>query len=101
MAIKSSGILSADAAVTSKNSGFLHGVTLVAATADCTLAVYDGDAAGDVATAKGIASLAIDVSAEGGPMSKHIWFGDKGIRYVDGIYADVTGTGATYIVYYS
>lgn len=101
MAIRSSGILNADAAITTKNGGFLHGVLLVAATADCTLAVYDGDASGDVATAKGLASLAIDVSLEGGPTHRFIWFGDRGVKFTDGLYADVTGTGATYIVYYS
>lgn len=99
MAIKSSGILNADAAVTSKNSGFLHGIALLAAAADCYVKVYDGDASGDIATAKGLAQLKLDIDVDG--VTGLQWFGDKGIRYTDGLYVDVDGAGATYIVYYS
>jgi hypothetical protein len=88
-----SGIKNADAAVATK-TGWLCGVLILTdGTNDATVVVYDNASA-----ASGTELFKAKVSGAGN-------FGggtfEIPIRFSNGIYADVTGTGATYIIYYN
>lgn len=91
--VTSSGILSADATVSSLG-GYLHGVVLIPdGTNACSIIIYDNIASSGLELARLVipaSSTAPQVLSLNNPVSAN-----KGIR------ADVTGTGATYIVYYS
>lgn len=91
----SSGLKTADAAIKA-SAGKLHGVELIAAAADCSVVLYDNATAGSGTV---IGKVVIDVSAEGGPISKPGAVNCP-VAFSNGCYADVTGTGANYIVYY-
>lgn len=91
----SSGLKTADAAI-KDSSGALWGVCLIAATTnDCAVAIYDNASA---ASGTLLAEMAIDASIEGNGTTR--FFSLPGVSASNGIYADVTGTSASYIVYY-
>jgi len=89
---RSSGLQTADAAITTAG-GYMTGVAIVTdGTNDATVVVYDnGASAAGTVLFKGKVSGASNL---GGATF------EIPIQYDDGIYVDVTGTGAAYIVYY-
>ena len=89
----SSGIKSADAIISSTGA-YLVGVVLIPdGTNACSIVVYEGTAASGVEVAK----LALGVTQTA---PQQLLFNIP-ISCNKGIYCDVTGTGANYIVYYS
>lgn len=90
----SSGRNTADAAIKA-SAGKVWGVTLEAAAADSYVILYDNASA---ASGTVLAKVMIDVSLEGSTSTKHISL--PGVPASNGIYADVNGTSAAYIVYY-
>lgn len=92
--VQSSGLKSADAAIAATGAR-LHGVVLIPdGTNACSVVVYDNaaSAAGTV-----IAKLVLPATQTA---PQYITFNSP-ITGNLGIFADVTGTGANYIVYYS
>jgi len=92
--VTSSGLKSADAAI-SAIGAYLHGVYLISdATNACNVVIYD-----NASTNSGtvLAKLSIPASTTA---PQFITFNNP-VSANAGIYADVTGTGANYIVYYS
>jgi hypothetical protein len=89
----SSDLQTADAAVLDRR-GILTGVQLISdLTNDMSLIIYDNaSAATGVVLFKG--------QLVGTEDSKYIRLPDGGIRCTNGLFADVTGTGAAYIVHY-
>ena len=91
---KSSGEKTADALIVT-GKGILAGVQLISdLTNDVTLIVYDNTAASGTKLYERV----LDVSVEG--FGKLEELPGAGVRADNGIYADVTGTGASYILYY-
>lgn len=97
MAITCSGMLNADKSITKKDA-LLFGAILYAAAADANLIIYNGEDASGGVSAR-MHYIAIDVSIEGNTSTKPCFFPEP-VRCRDGIYADITGAGAYYIVYY-
>ena len=93
---KSSGLQSADASIMTVSGSYnrcLCGVELVPASADATLILYDHASAASGNELAKILAYTSDIP--GG------WPPGRGcIEVNNGIYADVTGTGAAYIVWY-
>lgn len=93
--VTSSGLLSADAAITAVG-GYLHGVLLISdGTNTASIVIYDTPVANTGALV--LAKLSIPATTVA---PQYITFNNP-ISGNKGIYADVTGTGANYIVYYS
>lgn len=93
-AIISSGLKSADAAILA-TPGLLHGVMVISdATNVASVVVYDNASA---ASGTALAKLSIPASTTA---PQTIMF-NVPIACHNGIYADVAGTGANYIVYFS
>lgn len=92
MKATSSGILSADAAVVTRPC-ILMGITLKAGTGAASCIVYDNSAA---ASGTEVAHDSIDGTTSLAS-SQH----DLDVECNNGIYLDLTGTGASAIVYYS
>lgn len=89
----SSGLKSADAAILAM-PGRLMGIHLVAdGTNAAALVVYDNASA-----ASGLALAKLSIAATGTFQSINL--PEEGIVCNNGIYADVSGTGAAYIVHY-
>lgn len=92
--VTSSDIKSADAAI-SALGGYLHGVWLISdASNAASIIIYDNASA---ASGIVLAKLSIPASTTA---PQYITF-NQPITANKGIFADVTGTGANYIVYYS
>ena len=91
----SSGRKTADAAIKA-SSGKLHGATLEVAAADGIIIIYDNAtaASGDI-----LDKIMIDVSLEGNDRTKHVPY-PAPLSFSNGVYVDVTGTGAAYIIHY-
>ena len=89
----SSGLQTADAVVSDRRS-ILTGVNIITnLTADVTVIIYDNaSAASGVVLYKRIVTGTLD--------SIYDNLGDDGVRAKNGIYVDVTGAGAAYIVHY-
>lgn len=93
--VTSSGLKSADAAI-SAVGGYVHGVYLISdATNACNVIIYDSPVANSGALV--LAKLSIPATTTA---PQFITFNNP-VSANTGIYADVTGTGANYIVYYS
>lgn len=102
--VKSSGYKTADAVIVPGSQGAtggggpegnLHAVQLLSdASNACSVIIYDGVAA---VAGKEVAVLSIAASTTA---PTNIVFNNP-VQCSNGIYADVTGTGATYIVHYS
>lgn len=90
--VTSSGLLSADAVIMARG-GFIHALTIIPAAADCSVAIYD-----NAASAAG--TIRVKISALANGQSNHINFAWP-IPMNIGAFADVSGTGANYIVFYS
>ena len=89
---KSSGRQTGDAAVLAA-PGELHGVLLEGdGTNAVTLIVYDNASA---ASGTILCKVLLDAG-----LTQEIFVPMRGIEAVNGLYCDVTGTGAAYIVYY-
>ncbi len=88
---RSSGLLDEDTLVfTGRNR--INAVTVIAdGTNAASVVVYDNTAASGLAVAK--------VSVKATDTMQHVFF-ENPVLCENGIYADVTGTGATFIVYY-
>lgn len=92
--VTSSDLKSADAAI-SAIGGYLHGVYLISdASNACSVIIYDNKSA---ASGTVLAKLSIPASTTA---PQFITFNNP-VSANNGIYADVSGTGANYIVYYS
>ncbi len=92
--VTSSGLKAADAIITAIG-GYLHGVVLIPdGTNACTVIIYDNPAA---AAGTVLAKLSIPALTTA---HQFITFNSP-VSANSGIYADVSGTGANYIVYYS
>lgn len=92
--VTSSGLKSSDTAV-STVGGYLHGVYLISdASNACSIVVYDNASA---ASGLVLAKLSIAASTTA---PQYITFNNP-VSANSGIYADVSGTGANFIVYYS
>lgn len=90
--ITSSDLKSADAAIVTQ-SGVLYGVTLMPGSSDSSVVLYDNaSAASGVVLAK--------VTCLANTKSDAVIF-NQPIAFNNGVYADVTGTSAAYIVYYA
>jgi hypothetical protein len=88
-----SGLKSADAAILSM-PGRLMGLTVLTdGTNDATVVLYDNTAASGTELAKLI--------VKGADLSKELVIAEEGVVCNRGIYADVTGTGAAYIVHFT
>jgi hypothetical protein len=89
----SSGLKSADAAILAQ-SGELHGLTVLAdGTNPATVVLYDNASA---ASGTVLAKIIVDATA-----TSEVWTPVAPIECVNGIYADVSGTGAEFIVHYA
>jgi hypothetical protein len=91
----SSGLQTADATIATKASGYyncLCGVEVVPAAADATLVVYDNTSAAGTVLFKAVALAS--TTPNGYPPNGQC------IAVTKGIYADVTGAGAAYIIWY-
>lgn len=92
--VQSSGLKSADAAIAATGAR-LHGVYVISdATNVASVVVYDNASA---ASGTALAKLSIAASTTA---PQYIVFNDP-ITASNGIYVDVSGTGANYIIYYS
>ncbi len=90
--VTSSDLLTADTAVVPRGA-FLHGVSLIPAAAACSVIIYDNASAASgtvLAKPSGVANGA----------SVDLFF-NYPVCANKGIYADVSGSGAAFIVYYS
>jgi hypothetical protein len=88
----SSGLKTADAAILAQ-SGAVRGLTVTAdGTNAATVVLYDNDSA---ASGTVLAKITVDAGA-----TQECLIPEGGIHAANGIYADVTGTGAEYIVLY-
>lgn len=87
----SSGVLSADTLIaTGRNR--VNAITVLSdGTNEATLELYDNTSAAGTVNVKGICLGASKVN--------HIIF-ENPVKFENGIYADVTGTGAAFIVFY-
>ena len=93
--VTSSGLLAADTAITAIG-GYLHGVTLISdATNTASIVIYDSPVANTGALV--LAKLSIPATTTA---PQTITFNNP-VSANKGIFADVTGTGANFIVYYS
>lgn len=89
----SSGLKSADAAIMAQ-SGFLCGLQVIAdGTNAATVILYDNASA---ASGTVLAKIVVDAGA-----TYEDYTPLEGIECANGIYADVSGTGAEYIVHYA
>jgi hypothetical protein len=90
---RSSGLKSADALIfTGRNR--INAVTILSdGTNACNVIIYDATSATGTVVAK------VSIGALSLKTTEHIVF-ENPVVCEDGIYADVTGTGANYIVYY-
>lgn len=88
----SSGLLSASAAIQAQG-GYIHAITLIPAAAASTLTVYDNASAASGTVVAATTAVATGASTT---VSFH-W----PVPANAGIYASVTGTGATFIIHYS
>jgi len=88
--IISSGLTTSDRLIATGNCSF-HGMEIISGASTATVAIYDSITASGTTVGKGVASLA--KPWESGPLP-------FGVEVFTGIYADVTGTGAAYTVYY-
>lgn len=93
-ALTSSDLKSADAAISAAPC-YLHAITLIPAAADCAVVLYDNASA---ASGTVLAKLSIVVTTADG--SNNMVFNNP-VYCAKGIYADVSGTGANYIVHFS
>ena len=91
---RSSGLKSADAVIaTGRNR--VNAITLISdGTNVCDVVVYDHPSA-----ASGTVVGKVSIGASSLKKTEHVVF-ENPVLCEDGIYADVTGTGANYIVYY-
>ena len=88
----SSGLQTADAIIKTGRS-ILAGVNIITnATADVTIVIYDNTAASGTVLYKRVVTGTLD--------SVYDNLGDNGVRGKNGLYVDVTGAGAAYIVHY-
>lgn len=92
--ITSSGLQTADAVILA-TGGFVHAVTLIPAAADCSVVIYD-----NASSASGTVVAKVTLFTALAQGSTTITF-QKPVCANAGIYADVAGTGANYIVHYS
>jgi len=89
---KSTGLETADLLINT-GKAILTGVQIITdQTNDATLILYDNTSAAGTEVFKQIVTGTDD--------SKTFWFGDGGIRCSTGLYADIAGTAAEYIVFY-
>lgn len=90
---KSSGSQTADAAIAARTS-VLHSAILIAdGTNAASIIIYDNPSA-----ASGTVLARISIPAGG---TYQLFHSMSGVEAFTGIYADVTGTGAVYIIHYS
>lgn len=93
--VTSSDRLTADTAVTAVG-GYLHGITLENdGTNACSVIIYDNPT-----TAAGLILAKVMLPATSTVLTQHIQFVHP-VSANKGIYADITGTGAACIIYYS
>ncbi len=85
--------LQASSAVILNRPGLVHGVTLLQASAACTLIVYD-----NATTNSGTAVEQVNNNTNTSTVSVKF---NHPVECSKGIYAAVTGTGANFIVHYS
>lgn len=90
---KSSDLLTADAAISARPCK-IHGITLVQASAACSVVLYDNASA---ASGVVIAKILNAVNST----SVREMYTPCPIECLNGCYADVTGSGAGYIVHWS
>lgn len=90
--VTSSGLKTADAAIVTR-ACLLHAVELIPAAAASTLVLHDNSGA-----ASGLELAKLSAIANG--ESVYMTF-DNPVRASEGIYANVEGASAAYIVYYS
>lgn len=89
---QSSGLLSADAVI-SNAPARIHGITLIQASAACSVVIYDNASA---ASGTVVAQVNNVVNATS------VFFGfNTPVECLNGAYADVTGTGASFIVHFN
>lgn len=90
--VTSSDLKTADAAILARG-GLIHGLTLIPAAADCSVVIYDNASTNSgkvLAKLSGLANTAANNITFNHPVCANL-----------GLYADVTGAAAGYIVYYS
>lgn len=92
MTCKSSGIKSSSTAIVARPA-MLHGITIIQASAAGTVICYD-NATTNSGTELGEANSTVNASTVQ-------QFFTHPVECLNGIYAAVTGTGATYIIHYS
>ncbi len=88
----SSGLQAASAAIAARPALF-HGITLLQASAACTVIVYDNKA-----SAAGTVVEQVNNNTNTSTVSVKL---NHPVECINGIYVAVTGTGANYIVHYS
>ena len=95
----SSGLKAADGVI-SAGAGKLGGVLVISdGTNAVNLIIYDNASA---ASGTKLAEITIGASPATGALSQGVWFGDKGLTALNGLYADVTqatGTIKFYVFY--
>ncbi len=88
----SSGLKAADAAIVTRPC-LLHSLVLIPAAADSSIIVYDNAGA-----ASGLAVAKLTALANTASVSHNL---GEGVECLNGLYVDVSGSAAGYIVYYS
>lgn len=92
--VTSSDLKNADAVI-SAVGGYLHGILLISdATNTASITIYD-----NAATNSGLVLAKLSIPAT--TTAPQVIIFNNPVSANKGIYADVTGTGANYIVYYS
>ena len=93
MAVRTTYELTSDKLVKA-SVGYLHGITIITdGTNNATVSLYDVNSAGDIDTTNKITEITVVGSNMYGGRN---W--PMPLRFNNGLYADVTGTGASYIV---
>jgi len=91
---RSSGIKNADAVISATRNR-VNAVTIISdGTNACNVVLYDNASA-----ASGLEVAKVSIGAASLKTTEHVVF-ENPVISENGIYADVTGTGATYIVFY-
>lgn len=90
-AIISSGLTTSDRSITSR-PGYFYGCILISSESTASVIIYDGTT---IVTGKEIFKAEVGLTNKCPPP-----FPPAPIEYFTGIYADVTGTGSNYIIYF-
>lgn len=94
---ETSGLLSTDTQIRTDECKVVAVIPIANGTDQATISVHDAASSADASDANKIAELIVDAGLTAGPILEV----DRGITCNNGIYLNLTGTGAKAIVLYS